>query len=110
MLFAFSVILVHFRSSGRVKFHGAEDSWLSSTYWYQLVPEATAVQGTPVVPVKPSVFSWHSSESKYGLTVSHGLTVAKLERMYIKFAAPVDGKAAGATILWVAGWMRSRAS
>jgi hypothetical protein len=56
MLLVFSEILIHFTSSGVVRFHGAEaDRELSTTgVRYQLDPDAIVVQGTPAVPVNPS--------------------------------------------------------
>jgi hypothetical protein len=55
MLLVFSEILIHFTSSGVVRFHGADAGReLSTTGVRYQVPDAIVVQGTPAVPVNPS--------------------------------------------------------
>jgi len=78
MLFVFSEILVHFTSSGVVRFHGAEAVCELSLMMYQVVPDAIVVHGTPAVPDNPSTCSWQSSVSGKRLVelISHGLTVS----------------------------------
>jgi hypothetical protein len=56
MLLPLSVILVHFQSRGYVRFHGAEDGWLSSTIEYHVPVEYAHEHGLPTVPAVTVIF------------------------------------------------------
>jgi hypothetical protein len=65
LLFVFRVIRAHLKSKGLVSFQKFAELRLSLYVVYQADPDGRVVHGTPGVPVRPNIFSWHSSVSMY---------------------------------------------